>query len=109
MAISDLQRLCSEWDHSSEAFSKIVATTVKTLGLYQRELASEFQVAESTVSRWSSGVARPHPRFQLMVVNAIKRRTTNALRASAGVPAPRLRTTGRGASARHAMALKSHS
>lgn len=109
MGISDLKNLCSEWDRSSEAFSKIVATTVKTLGLYQRELAAEFQVAESTVSRWSSGAARPHPQFQVMVVTAIKRRATNALKSSAGAAIPRPRTTGRSVSVRHAMTLKSHS
>jgi transcriptional regulator with XRE-family HTH domain len=108
MGISDLKDLCSQWDRSSEAFSKIVATTVKTLGLYQRELAAEFQVAESTVSRWSSGTARPHAQFQVMVVTAIKRRATNALKSSAEAPVPRSRATGRSASARHAMALKSH-
>jgi transcriptional regulator with XRE-family HTH domain len=109
MGIFGLKELCSQWDHSGEAFSKIVATTVKTLGLYQRELAAEFQVAESTVSRWSSGTARPHPQFQVMVVSAIKRRATNALKSSAGAAIPRPRATGRSASVRHAMALKSHS
>jgi transcriptional regulator with XRE-family HTH domain len=109
MGISDLNDLCSRWDRSSEAFSEIVATTVKTLGLYQRDLAVEFHVAESTVSRWSSGAARPHPRFQEMIVAAIKRRAMNALRASTRAPIPRPRAAGRSASAGHAMAFKSRS
>jgi transcriptional regulator with XRE-family HTH domain len=107
MGITDLKELCSRWDHSSEAFSEIVAATVKTLGLYQRELAVQFHVAESTVSRWSSGTARPHPRFQEMIVAAIKRRTTNALKASTRAPAPRPHAAGRSVSAGHAMAFKS--
>lgn len=77
-----LKQRCSEWDKSSEGFARIVAATVQTLGVYQRELASEFEVAESTVSRWANGVARPHPRAQRLIVAAIEKRVRNALRAS---------------------------
>ncbi len=109
MEMSDLKELCSHWDRSSEAFAEIVAATVKTLGLYQRELAAEFQVAESTVSRWSSGTARPHPRFQEMIVTAIRRRVSNALKSTNRASAPRSRTARSGLSTRHAIALKSRS
>ena len=81
MELMDLRQLCSQWDKSSEGFARIVAATVQTLGLYQRELASEFEVAESTVSRWANGVARPHPRAQKSIVAAIEKRVQNALRA----------------------------
>jgi DNA-binding transcriptional regulator YiaG len=76
-----LKQLCSEWNKSSEGFARIVAATIQTLGLYQRELASEFEVAESTVSRWANGVARPHPRAQKLIVATIEKRVQNTLRA----------------------------
>lgn len=81
MDLMSLQQLCSKWDRSSEGFARIVAASVQTLGLYQHELASEFEVAESTVSRWANGVARPHPLAQKLIVAAIEKRTRNALRA----------------------------
>ena len=81
MELRDLNQLCSEWDKSSKGFARIVASTIQTLGLYQHELASEFEVAESTVSRWANGVARPHPHAQKLIVAAIEKRIQNALRA----------------------------
>lgn len=78
----DLNRLCSQWDSkSSEDFARIVASAVQTLGLYVREFATEFEVAESTVSRWANGIARPHPRVQRLIVAAIEKRIRNAQRA----------------------------
>jgi transcriptional regulator with XRE-family HTH domain len=88
MGISDLKEMCSRWDGSSEAFAEIVSATIKTLGVYQRDLAAEFEVAVSTVSRWASGTARPHPRFQKLIVTAIWKRASNALRSSGAAPAP---------------------
>lgn len=38
----------------------------------QRDLAGEFEVAESTVWRWSEGSARPHPKIQTQVVQYIE-------------------------------------
>ena len=75
-----LKQLCSKWNQSSEDFARIVAA-IQTLGLYQRELASEFEVAEATVSRWANGVAPPHPRAQKLIVAAIEKRVRNTLRA----------------------------
>lgn len=70
----ELREYCKEWNGSREGFSQIVSMAVRSLGLYQRELANEFQVADSTVSRWASGIARPHPRLQKMIVAYILRR-----------------------------------
>jgi len=71
-------------------FQDIVADALGVLGLYQRELAAEFQVAESTVSRWASGVARPHPRLQGLVVAAIGKRAAR-VRGKTGKP-PQVKT-----------------
>ena len=40
------------------------------LGL-EGELALEFEVAKSTVWRWSEGVAKPHPRIQQKIVKFV--------------------------------------
>ena len=70
---------CRAWpalggDQAAVGFQRIVAEELDELGLYQRELAEEFQVAESTVSRWASGAARPHPRLQSLIVADIGKR-----------------------------------
>ena len=39
------------------------------LGDSERQIAEKFEVALSTVRRWSEGVARPHPRIQALVLN----------------------------------------
>jgi len=75
---SKLRAACEAWDGSSSAFAAIVAESLRSLGLYHRDLAREFQVAESTVSRWASGVARPHPRIQRLVVASLSRRAGRA-------------------------------
>jgi transcriptional regulator with XRE-family HTH domain len=80
MDLKELKRVCSEWNQSSEGFCGIVSATVSA-GLYQRELAAEFEVAESTVSRWSRGIARPHLRMQRLIVAAIEKRIQRALKA----------------------------
>lgn len=38
----------------------------------ERDLATEFQVAVSTVKRWQSGTARPHPRYAQMIIDSVK-------------------------------------
>ena len=55
-------------------FAQIVQNAFTNLGLYQRDLADDFEVAESTVSRWGSGIAKPHPQIQKRVVAWIGRR-----------------------------------
>lgn len=55
-------------------FAQIVQNAFTSLGLYQRDLADDFEVAESTVSRWGSGIAKPHPQIQKRVVAWIGRR-----------------------------------
>lgn len=33
-----------------------------------RELAEEFEVAPSTVTRWANGVAKPHPKVKALIL-----------------------------------------
>jgi len=58
----ELYNLCENWDGSIEQFSIIVSTAIKHEP-HITSLADELQVAKSTVVRWASGVARPHPRI----------------------------------------------
>lgn len=76
----ELKKLCAAWDASSNGFAAIVAAALDVLGVYQHDLAREFQVADSTVSRWAHGVARPHPRAQKLIVGAIKKRADRVSR-----------------------------
>ena len=74
-------------------FAQIVQSALVNLGLYQRDLADDFEVAESTVSRWSSGIAKPHPQIQKLVVAWIAKRaarmTAPAYASAATAPSTR--------------------
>lgn len=73
---NQLLDVCLQWQSSGtpESFAGIVAEAFETLGAYQRDLADDFEVAESTVSRWARGIARPHPLIQKQIVQWISRR-----------------------------------
>ena len=72
MNLEQFETGCSEWlgqkETSAEVFSKLVAESLEVFGAFQRDLATEFEVAVSTISRWAKGVASPHPRLQKQVV-----------------------------------------
>ncbi len=87
MKAEEITKLCSEWNGSSESFARVVEAAVRTLGVYQRELANEFQVADSTVSRWANGIARPHPRLQKMILASIEKRAKRIAKAQEGYAA----------------------
>ena len=53
-----------------EVFSAKVKEAIKIPGMI-RHLAEEMAVAESTVKRWASGIAKPHPHLRFHVVDAI--------------------------------------
>lgn len=55
----------------NEAFCSIVARALET-DVSAREVAMWFEVAESTVLRWASGVARPHPSIRASVVAKLR-------------------------------------
>ena len=42
---------------------------------FESELASEFEVATSTVRRWANGTACPHPRLALMIIKYVKNKS----------------------------------
>lgn len=56
---------------SLSEFARIVDSGRQVLGQTQAELSDQFQVAESTVSRWAGGVVKPHPQIQRLVVKWI--------------------------------------
>ena len=84
MSLSDLNEMCSKWNNSSDNFASIIEASCSTLGLYRHELASEFEVAESTVSRWANGIAKPHPRMQKVIIASILKRVSRLLKSQGG-------------------------
>ena len=79
MNATDLFLLCKEPNASaSDKFLAIVDGYLRVFGMSQRELAEEFEVSESTVSRWANGVARPHPGLRKLVVASILKRARRA-------------------------------
>ncbi len=80
MTPSDLILECNAWLNKpdDDLFAGIVARSSLVLGMLQRELAHEFEVDISTVSRWANGITKPHPRLQRQVVQSIKRKAEKA-------------------------------
>lgn len=74
MTPKDLMMLCSDNQKNPVEFARILQESFTILGLYQRDLARDFEVAESTVSRWAKGTSRPHPQIQRHIIGWISRR-----------------------------------
>ncbi len=89
MQPKELADTCIRWDGSSAKFAAVVAAALRDSGgLTQKDLAREFEVADSTVSRWSNGVARPHPLIQKLIVKFIQRRAERMARAQDAIAVP---------------------
>ena len=78
MNATEIVQLCTKWKTDRTVFPTIVQEGVKYLNISQRELAEDFEVAESTVYRWASGLAVPHPKIQGLVVKWIKSRLSTS-------------------------------
>jgi hypothetical protein len=76
---TDLVAACNRWRlGDAPGFAAITAAALRLLGLYQRDLADEFDVSTATVSRWASGDAKPHTIVQEAVVDFVRRRSMRA-------------------------------
>jgi hypothetical protein len=82
MSLRQYLDLCETFDRepSLELFARIVAGA-DVLYRSQRDLAMQFEVAESTVSRWAKGIARPHPGVQRHVVSELRKLANRAVKA----------------------------
>src|SRR4051812_31149438 len=83
MSLRQYLDLCESFEQrpSTEHFARIVAGA-DVLSRTQRELAIHFEVAESTVSRWGKGIAKPHPRVQRYVVSELRKMAARAVKAA---------------------------
>jgi ribosome-binding protein aMBF1 (putative translation factor) len=98
MTTEQFESACSVWltqkETSTEVFAELVEASFQVFGTFQRELAHEFEVAVSTVSRWAKGTARPHPLLQKQIVRSLHRRAKGLIArrvvssTSAGLSAP---------------------
>ena len=52
---------------NSLQFSTIVKEALEKK-LDKKLIASHFEVAPTTIDRWASGIARPHPHLQKMII-----------------------------------------
>ena len=77
MTAEQFESACNAWlsekDPSTDGFAQLVSAAFQVFGTFQRELAREFEVAVSTVSRWAKGSARPHPLLQKQIVKSLLR------------------------------------
>ena len=56
---------------SKEYFSGAVNIALNEYKLPILEIANEFEVASSTVERWASGIAVPHPKLRQIILSYI--------------------------------------
>lgn len=71
---------CASWQNEPDKFGEIVEQGLKVLGLRQRELADEFEVAISTISGWADGSVKPHKVVQEFVVGSIGKKARTLTR-----------------------------
>lgn len=57
--------------HSTDYFKAAVTIAINEYHIPIQKIAEEFQVADSTVERWSRGVAFPHEKFRQLVLEWI--------------------------------------
>jgi len=71
-----LRECLNDFNGSDESFSAMVKAAIELNGQTSdntRIVANEFEVAESTVTRWANGTARPHPRLRGVVAKGLER------------------------------------
>ena len=68
----ELSTLLRKWDEGQDLFADIVRCSADLMPAGDREIADEFQVAASTVKRWMTKTAIPHPRLQKIVVEHLR-------------------------------------
>jgi|WetSurMetagenome_2_1015567.scaffolds.fasta_scaffold973471_1 DNA-binding transcriptional regulator YiaG len=68
-----------EQQPNSEQFAPVLRKA-EVISVTQKELASCFQVSESTVSRWMKGSVKPHPGVQRYVVSELRAIAQSELR-----------------------------
>ena len=56
---------------SLEYFSGAIKIALNEYDLPVLEMATEFQVADSTIERWASGTAIPHPKIRQIILSYI--------------------------------------
>ncbi len=72
--LSEFRYLLRGWDCGDDRFQEIVECGTSLIPNGRRVLAREFQVATTTVDRWQSGTARPHPRLKRMIVGYLRQK-----------------------------------
>jgi Trp operon repressor len=81
--LAGLMNMCQEWrpgDHVQ--FRAIIGSFLRLCGAAQRQLADQLQVSEASISRWANGLAKPHVRFQQLVVDHVRDQTAIVMDAS---------------------------
>ncbi len=54
-------------------FKEFIASSLKKDSELQNKIANAFEVANSTVERWATGVSEPSPRLQKLIINFVKK------------------------------------
>ncbi len=70
-SVNELREACRAWAGDNATFRQILASYLSVSGKYQRDVARDLGMAESSIGRWLSGVSRPHPLFEELVIARI--------------------------------------
>jgi ribosome-binding protein aMBF1 (putative translation factor) len=82
----NLTTAIKNWEIDASSFAQVVSTGLFELSLTQRDLADKFEVAESTISRWSKGTVLPAKLVQKQVTSFFQKKLRLIQKRSAQVP-----------------------
>lgn len=76
----ELKKMCDDYDGSNEQFPEIVLAYIELDESHKITMASNLQLARSTIGRWARGQVFPLSRMQKEVVRYISRRAKRQVR-----------------------------
>lgn len=53
-------------------FKEFIASSLKNHPELKSAIADEFEIANSTVERWATGVSKPSPRLEKLIIKFVK-------------------------------------
>lgn len=73
MAVAGRARYMKKPLSDRDVFVSLIADLLSAGGVTKRDLASKYQVAVSTVAKWSEGRNLPHPHVRQRIIEDLKR------------------------------------
>lgn len=73
ISLDELIETCTDWDGCPWYWSEVVHMSISLIPNLVKNVAKEFEIAESTVLNWSKGYGNPHPLIKRQILNHISK------------------------------------